>query len=134
MMYQINWDLMTITEMSVDESKKMTKGFQETTNAMQSKMEEMLKNVPPDKREEMMKALKASGQYKDAGTSEKPKPKITKTGRKKDINNFPQCEEYRVTYGDKNIAVWASDAKPRLIKMMNEIGQEFKSSFGMNKL
>jgi hypothetical protein len=131
MMYQINWDEMTVMEMSVDASKKMAQGFQNKTDVIQTKMDEMLKHVPPDKKKEMIEALKASGQYKGSGTSKKSKPKITKTGRKKDINKFSQCEEYRVVYGDKNIALWATSSKPRLIKMMNKIGQEFKSSFGM---
>ena len=42
-------------------SKKMAQGFKDNTNAIQTKMEEMLKSIPPDKRKDMIEAMKASG-------------------------------------------------------------------------
>jgi hypothetical protein len=132
MMYQINWDEKTVMEMSVESSKQMAREFQDKTDVIQTKMEEVLKNVPPDQRKEMKEAMKASGLYEDSDPSKKSKPQVTKTGRKKDIHAFPQCEEYRVVYGDQNMALWVTGSKPRLIKMMNQIEQEFLSSFGMD--
>jgi len=131
MMYQINWLMMTVTGIPIEASKQMANGFQEYTDVMQAGMDETLKSLPPDEQKKAMEALRALGQYEGSGTFNKAKPQITKTGRKKDINKFPQCEEYRITYGDKYITVWATDAEPGLIKLMNQIGQEFKSSSGM---
>jgi hypothetical protein len=131
MMYQINWNMMTVTEIPIEVSKQMANRSKEYSDVMQTGIDNALKSLPPDKQKEAMEALSALGQHEDSGTSNRGKTQVTKTGRKRDINRFSQCEEYRVTYGNKNIAVWATDAEPGLIKQMSQIGREFKSGSGM---
>ena len=133
MMYQIIWEKKTVVQMSIDEAQKMTKGLMDMSKQLQKNMpsmEKMLESLPPEQRQKAIEAMKAAGQM-PSSTGKKAKPTIKKTGRKIDINEFPQCEEYSVVQGNKNIVLWATGTKPRLTKMLYEMAKDFKSSFGM---
>jgi len=133
MMYFINRAKNTVVEMSMAEMKKMAEGAQQMASEMQKNMpdmEAMLKNLPPEKRAEIEKALKAQGQQMPSSGGEKSKPSLTSTGRTKTINQFA-CAEYRATQDDETTAIWASSANPRMAKLFHEFSKEFKNSLGV---
>jgi hypothetical protein len=133
MVYFINRAKNAVAEMSLAEMKKMSEGAQQLASELQKNMpdlEAMLKNVPPEKRAEIEKALKAQGRQMPPSSDEKSKISLTSTGRTKTINQFA-CTEYRAIQDDETTAIWASSSNPRMAKLFHEFAKEFKNTMGI---
>lgn len=134
-MYNIIWDQKKYIEMSMQQIQQMRKGVQESLQQMpeMGEMETMLEKLPPEARKQAMQALKqareaASGQQKAPA----PKRKVTRTGRKRQINGFA-CEEVRVAAGPGRNVFWVSKARPRLTKSYAALAEVWKDGFGFDE-
>lgn len=104
--YHVMWDKKQYIEMTYEDIQNMQKQATAMTN-------QYMKNMPPEIQAQIEAQM---GQSK----KDKSQSKISKTGRKQAINNFP-CEEYHVEKASELRQLWVTGKFPELRKSMEEM-------------